>query len=126
MSKKNEGINITRNNDGSFTSKISGVRLFEMVQYVTGFLEGSFDDWPGQIQDPIYAALERKADEVELPLTIVHSSCQIDYGDKQDKSEDRFYLYVVASEIVAADERTMKNLEIEKAVKEIMAGRTVQ
>lgn len=119
MSNKHEPINITRNADGSFTSKISGIRLFEMVQYVTGYIEGEFKDWPAQLQDPIYAALERKSDEVQLPLTIVNSGCLIDHGEAMDGSDDRFYVHVIASEVVAADERTMGDYEIKRAVEEI-------
>lgn len=81
---------------------VSGsVRTFEIVQYVTGPLEGKLEDWPANIQDAVYAALERKAAEVELPLCIVDSACQIDYGD--DASKDRYFLRIIASEIVAVD-----------------------
>jgi len=87
------------------TAKHTGIRTFEIVQYVTGFLEGSMDDWPAQIQDVVYKALERKSHEVELPLAIVHSRCDVDH-DAVD-AQHKFYLHIIASEVVVADERTL-------------------
>ena len=78
--------------------KHTGVRTFEIVQYVSGFLEGELNDWPANIQDAVYAALERKAREVELPLKVVHSYCNEDI-DSTD-AQKRFYLHIIASEIV--------------------------
>lgn len=123
---KNDGISIQRQADGSFKSTISGIRIFEMIQNVTGYIEGELSDWPAQLQDPIYEAVERKAKEVELPLTIVYSRCHIDYGDAQDGTDDKFYIHVIASEIVVADEREINKMAIEKAVRDITKGRTIQ
>lgn len=120
----NDGISIIKQADGSFKSKISGIRTFEMVQYVTGYVEGDFNDWPANIQDKILAALERKSQQVELPLTIVHSSCMVDYGETLDRSQDHFYLHVIASEIVVADERSVNKMAIERAVADMINLRT--
>lgn len=85
--------------------KPSGIRTFEIVQYVTAPLEGGMDDWPSNIQDAVYKALEDKAAQVELPLVIIHSRCDIDW-DATDPLR-KFYLHIVASEVVMADERTI-------------------
>ncbi len=77
--------------------KHTGIRTFEMIQYVSGFVEGGIDDWPANLQDALYAALERKAHEVRLPLQIVLSYCDKDIDD------GRFYIRCIASEIVAVD-----------------------
>lgn len=75
-----------------------GIRTFEIVQYVTGFMEGGVDDWPANMQDAIYAALERKAHEVQLPLKIVHSYCDEDIDSEDERK--RFYVHIIASEVV--------------------------
>lgn len=91
------------------TPKHTGIRTFEIVQYVTGYLgEGDIDTWPAQIQDQVMAALEKKAKEVELPLAIIHSLCAVEPADDEGEPE-KFYVRVVASEVVVADERLVKN-----------------
>lgn len=85
------------------------IRTFEIVQYVTGWVDGDINDWPANIQDAVHKALERKAKEVELPLTIVASYCDVDYGET--KEQDKFYLRVIASEIIAADSRFYKDAQ---------------
>lgn len=86
----------------------TGIRTFEIVQYISGPLEGTFDDWPARIQDVVYAALERKSKEVELPLKIVGSYCGIDHdAEAEGRPDKKFYLHIVASEIVMADDRTI-------------------
>lgn len=89
--KKNDLVNQTQ-----------GIRTFEMVVNVSGFLPGTIDDWPANVQDEIFAAAERKSDEVQLPLKIVHSVCD------KDVDTGIFYIHVTLSEIVVADERMMK------------------
>lgn len=81
--------------------KGSGVRIFEMIQYVTSPLEGELDDWPANIQDAIYAALERKAKDVQLPIKIVLAYCDVDYDLDPAKVPSVYFVRVVASEIVA-------------------------
>jgi hypothetical protein len=95
---------------------IGHVRTFEIVQYVTAPLEGKLDDWPANIQDAVYAALDRKAAEVQLPLCIVDSACQVDYGDTPE--EDKFFLRIIASEIVAVDVGYEKRM-IDEAMKKL-------
>lgn len=100
--------------------KTTYIRTFELVQNVTGFMEGDISNWPNNIQDAIYAALERLAQKVQLPLAIVLSYCDIDYGDT--KEQDKPYVHVVASEIVAADSRfyNQGQEEIKRIVSEMM------
>lgn len=75
------------------------IRTFEIVQYVNGYLPGNIDDWPANVQDTILAALERKANEIELPLKIVNSYCDEDI-DVLPGLGRRYFIHVVASEIV--------------------------
>lgn len=72
-----------------------GVRTFEMVQTISGRLEGEFDDWPSHIQDAIFEAMERKAEEVGLPLAMAGSVC--DY----DSIGEKWFIRVILSEVVA-------------------------
>lgn len=77
---------------------IPKVRTFEIMAALTAPLpEGSsLNDWPAVIQDAVMAALERKAQEVELPLVVVYSETGFDADDGTP------YAYILASEIVAA------------------------
>lgn len=85
-----------------------GLRQFEIVQHISGPLEGELDDWPANIQDAIFKALEDKSKEVELPLRIVHSYCGIDHdAEVEGRPHQKFYLHIIASEVVMADERTI-------------------
>lgn len=84
----------------------SGVRTFEIVQYVTGHMEGELKDWPSNVQDAVMAALEAKSDDVELPLAIVFSKCDHD-PELPEGHPQRFWIHIIASEVVMADERTI-------------------
>lgn len=88
------------------TAKTTGVRTFEVVVNVSIPLEGTLDDWPPLIQDGIFTALEEKAHEVQLPLLVVASRCDEDH-DVPKGRPGRYYVHVIASEVVAADERTL-------------------
>jgi len=79
------------------------IRTWECVVNMTGYLEGGIKDWPSHIQDRIFAALEVLAHQVELPLAIVDSYFDVDYGETPEL--DQPYIRVIASEIVAKDER---------------------
>ena len=84
----------------------TGMRQFEIVVHVSGWLEGSLSDWPANIQDGVYKALEDKSKEVELPLAIVFSKCDHD-PDLPNDHPQKFWLHIVASEVVMADQRTI-------------------
>ena len=91
------------------------IRTFDLAANVNGWLDGTIDDWPANIQDVLYAALERKAKEVQLPIVIVYSKCEID-PDVPEGSPGHFYLHVIASEIVIADERALQPGTVQKAL----------
>ena len=57
---------------------IPSIRTFDLIVPVSGYLEGTLDDWPAVIQDGVYAALGRKTHEVELPLVIIASRGGVD------------------------------------------------
>lgn len=82
-----------------------GLRTFEILQYVSGFVEGELKDWPANIQDVVYKALEDKSKEVELPLVVVASKC--DHDPDEPNPNLKFWLHIVASEVVMADQRTI-------------------
>lgn len=84
----------------------TGVRTFDVIVHVTGWLEGTLNDWPAEIQDGVYAALERASKQVELPLAIVFSKCDQEPLLPVGHPE-KFFLHIVASEIVMADARTI-------------------
>jgi len=89
--------------------KHTGIRTFELVQYISAPIEcETLADLPAQMQDAVLEALERKSKEVELPLALVGIVCDIDYGETPE--QDRPYLRIVASEVVMADERTVRQL----------------
>lgn len=84
------------------------VKVWDIVAPVSGPLEGKLEDWPAQIQDTIYKLVEAKSHELELPLAIVDSACNLDYGDKPE--DDQWIIQVVVSEVVARDEGYDKRL----------------
>ncbi len=76
------------------------IRTFEIVQYITGPLEvENMSDLSQQMQDQIMAALDAKSKQVELPLAVVAVRCDFD-PDVPDDSPRKFFLHVIASEIV--------------------------
>lgn len=77
------------------------IRTFELVVNISGPLEGEFKDWPANIQDTIYAAMERKAAEVQLPLALVGSEAAY------DEIGGHWYIRVILSEVVAKLEPTL-------------------
>ncbi len=94
---------MTQSSDTRKANRLLGntrIRTFEIVQYVSAPTPGGIDDWPANIQDAVWAALEKKAHDVELPLKIVHSYCAKDI-DSTDPTRV-WYLHIIASEIVAS------------------------
>lgn len=112
-----------KKDSGLVSTKINGVKTYEMVCYTNDLLEGDMADWPSHIQDQIYAALERLGTQVGHPVTVVYARGDIDYGEAQDGSQDRPFAKVIASEIVVGDDRFMqKNAQddIAKAIQDMM------
>lgn len=100
------------------------VRVFDLIQYISGPLEGKFDDWPANVQDGLMQAVEEKAQLVGLPLVIVDSACGIDYAEEEG-GKDRFFVHLALSEVVAKDvgfdkrliEETMRKINMVKETK---------
>lgn len=94
-------------NKDAVLAKHTGIRTFEVVQYVSAPIPGdTIDDYPNNIQDVLYKALEKLAKKVKLPLVIVHVGCyeNFDY-DGTNPMHSKWYLWVVASEIVIDDRK---------------------
>lgn len=91
-------------------STSTAIRTFEIVQYVSGFMEGELADWPSSVQDAVAAALEKKAQEVELTLAIVGARCDIDY-EKADDDPYKYFIEIIASEVVVADARDVDPIQ---------------
>lgn len=70
------------------------VRSFDMIQHVSGPLEGEINDWPAQTQDTIHFALERLKEAKNLPTTplIVYSVCDFDI-------DTGWYVHVIAQHV---------------------------
>lgn len=79
---------------------VNGIQTFECIVNVSGHLDGGLDDWPSNIQDGVYKALEDTAAREKLPLAVVYSACEYDI-------DDGHYLRIVLSEVVTADERAV-------------------
>jgi len=98
------------------------MRQFELTAYVSSSLPGELKDWPANIQDRIYKALEAKSKEAGVPLEITSSRCDIDYGDHQDG--DRYFVSVQAVEMLATSD-IMSKEDMMKFTFDLMAGRLV-
>lgn len=73
------------------------------------------DDWPAQIQDVVFAAVEKLSREVELPLAITHSYCDKDLDSADPKKT--WFVRIFLSEIVASidiDEAIRQDIEARK------------
>lgn len=58
------------------------VKVAELIANVTHQLDGSIKDWPSNIQDGVYAALERIVKRTDMPYEIVaaYSDTDVDSG----------------------------------------------
>jgi hypothetical protein len=113
-------IEIKKNEDGDIVGQATGIRVFDLIVNVTHYMEGKLEDWPSNIQDGIYEALERLSKRKELPLTIIDSGCGVDDYGANELSQP--YIHVIASEIVVGDPRYVRDskkeaLEIAKILK---------
>lgn len=82
------------------------IRTFELLVQLTGWPKGfpdggigSMDDLPANLQDGVMNALEWKAEEVGLPLSVIQVRIDVDI-DKPDDAPDRIFLHVIVSEVV--------------------------
>lgn len=96
--------------------KPQAIRTFGLVQDVSHFLEGGIDDWPASVSDAIMGALERLAVREHIPLAIVLSRCDVD-PDKEEHEPGRFFIEVIASEIIAVADDMPNAQQIGRVVK---------
>ena len=79
-------------------------RTFEIVIECDKAWQGVIDDWPPNIQDKVWGALERLKDREEIQLTIIHSEFRDnDHAGDNVKAQYPYVMYIVASEIVIKD-----------------------
>lgn len=79
----------------------NNIRTFEIVQNVSGKLEGELKDWPQQMQDAVGLALERLSKKKEIPLAIVGSYCAWEADTVlANGTKGSWYVHIIASEIV--------------------------
>lgn len=59
----------------TFSIPIESVRQIHMFVPVSAYLEGEITEWPANIQDGLYKAIEQKQAEENEQLNIIHSEC---------------------------------------------------
>lgn len=82
----------------------SHIRTFELVVSIDGVLDVPMSDWPANVTDRVDEALEDLSAKLELPVAIVSGEYKVD-PDIAVGAPGRHYLHVIASEVIAADER---------------------
>lgn len=90
----------------SVTYRLPGIRTFECIVPLTGWPKsfpedgnGKMEDLPQNIQDGVYAAMERKSLEVGLALAVVMVRMDTDH-DKTEGEPGHIFLHVILSEVV--------------------------
>jgi len=75
------------------TTHSGPVKVAELTANVSAHLDGGIDDWPANIQDGIYTALERQANRSRASFEIVQAVCghDVDTG---------YYVHVIAVGVV--------------------------
>ena len=84
----------------------TSLKTFELVVPISGVLDVPYADWPPIITDGIEEALERLGQQEQMPLAIVQAQYKTD-PDYAVDAPGHHYLHVIASEIIAADERDL-------------------
>lgn len=84
------------------TTTKDGVRVFDMTVSVSAYPGDKLDDWPANIQDGVYHAVETLGDQLQIPLAIVDSRADMDPDEKQENGDPVFFIHVVISEVVMA------------------------
>lgn len=88
-----------------------GVRVFDMTVGVDAYPGDKLDDWPANIQDGVYAAVETLADELQIPLAIVDSRADKDEDETLPDGRPLFYIHVVISEVVMGLPEQVRTLQ---------------
>jgi len=103
---------------------VQGVRTWQVVLDATGYHEGAIEDWPAQLQDRIYQALEDLSKQVQLPVTIVYSGFHNnDHASDEKKKTHPYFMWIVASEVVIKDVGLQDR--VAKAAKELIDKHTL-
>lgn len=95
------------------------IKTWEAVQFVNAPLEGEFDDWPNSIKDAVYTAVEALAQKHQLPMKLAGARCDEDIDEPMD-SPKRFFVHMIVSEIVVADERTLRPGRLEATTRKLL------
>jgi len=75
------------------TIKIPRGRVYELRADVTGYLPGGLKDWPPNIQDEIYAAMERLQTRTKIKaFDVIQAFCS------RDDSAEPYYVIVTLVE----------------------------
>jgi hypothetical protein len=62
--------------DDRIVVRAKALKIFDLRAEVTNYLPGELDDWPPNIQDQIYAAMERVIRKARLKgLDVIQSFC---------------------------------------------------
>lgn len=73
----------------TFSSPIISARQVHLFVPVSAYLAGEITDWPANIQDGIYKAIERKQAEEREQLSIIKSECE------WEEDEGYFLVHVI-------------------------------
>lgn len=69
--------------DDLIVVRAKALRVFELRADVTGYLPGELKDWPANIQDQIYAAMERCIKKTRVKgLDVIQSRCGRDVSNE--------------------------------------------
>ena len=101
--------------------KTTQIRAFELDVPVSGALDIPFDDWPANVSDGIWQALDRLAEREQLPLKIVHA-CYVRDPDLPEEAPGHHALHIIASEVVMADDRTLEPGRVIRELPEEIRG----
>lgn len=83
-----------------------GIRVFTAIVNTTGPAPNDFRDWPAKMQDAVYAAMEAKSQQLQIPLAL--TDVEVD-----STPEDGWFVRIHLSEIVVSDaERIDPNARI--------------
>lgn len=98
----------------------TGIRIFDGVFPVDGPLAGELKDWPANIQDPIYKAIEELSFVTQLRLALIASRCDIDHGETE--AQDQWYIHVIISEVVVGHADLLHKQKAAAALRESITG----
>lgn len=101
--------------------RTTSIKTFEAVVPISGKLDVPFDDWPNNIKDGIWQALDSMAHQLQMPLQIVYAEYKTD-PDVPEEAPGHHYLHLAVSEVVMADERTIDQNRVIRELPEEIRG----